>query len=393
MKTLYLDCLSGISGDMTVAALLDLGADFAELREGLRSLGVPDFEVFTEKTVKHGINARRFEVRVAEHDHHPHRHLRHVLEIINRSTLPEQVKICSEIVFQNIARAEAKVHGMEVEKVHFHEVGAIDSIVDVVGAQFCLHQLGVDRVVVSPINTGTGTVRCAHGVMPVPAPATALLLCDVPVYGDGDGELTTPTGAAIAAACASSFGPLPRMTVESVGYGAGTRDLPDRANVLRALLGESADEPAGDVDTVAVLETLVDDLSGELTAPAVDAALAAGAVDAFITPVTGKKGRPAFLLTALCPPELRDKVARSLFLNTTTLGVRVREEFRTVLWRKWETVFTPYGAVRVKTATLDGEQINAHPEFEDCRALAEAAGVPVRRVAEAALAAFQRGEE
>jgi len=316
-----------------------------------------------------------------------------VLEIINRSTLPEQVKICSEIVFQNIARAEAKVHGMEVEKVHFHEVGAIDSIVDVVGAQFCLYQLGVDRVVVSPINTGTGTVRCAHGVMPVPAPATALLLCDVPVYGDGDGELTTPTGAALAVSWADSFGPLPRMTVESVGYGAGTRDLPDRANVLRALLGESADEPAGNVDTVAVLETLVDDLSGELTAPAVDAALAAGAVDAFLTPVTGKKGRPAFLLTALCPPELRDKVARSLFLNTTTLGVRVREEFRTVLWRKWETVFTPYGEVRVKTATLDGEQITAHPEFEDCRALAEAAGVPVRRVAEAALAAFQRGEE
>ena len=393
MKTLYLDCLSGISGDMTVAALLDLGADFAELRESLYSLGVPDFEVFTEKVVKRGIAARRFEVRVAEHDHHPHRHLRDVLEIINRSTLPERVKICSEIVFQNIARAEAKVHGMEVEKVHFHEVGAIDSIVDVVGAQFCLHQLGVDRVVVSPINTGTGTVRCAHGVMPVPAPATALLLCDVPVYGDGEGELTTPTGAAIAAACASSFGPLPRMTVESVGYGAGTRDLPDRANVLRALLGESEDEPAGNVDTVAVLETLVDDLSGELTAPALEAALAAGAVDAFVTPVTGKKGRPAFLLTALCPPELRDKVARSLFLNTTTLGVRVREEFRTVLWRKVETVFTPYGAVRVKTATLDGEQITAHPEFEDCRALAEAAGVPVRRVAEAALAAFQRGEE
>ena len=393
MKTLYLDCLSGISGDMTVAALLDLGADFAELREGLYSLGVPDFEVFTEKIVKRGIAARRFEVRVAEHDHHPHRHLRHVLEIINRSTLPEQVKICSEIVFQNIARAEAEVHGTTVEKAHFHEVGAIDSIVDVVGAQFCLYQLGVDRVVVSPINTGTGTVRCAHGVMPVPAPATALLLCDVPVYGDGEGELTTPTGAAIAAACAASFGPLPRMTVESVGYGAGTRDLPDRANVLRALLGESADEPAGDVDTVAVLETLVDDLSGELTAPAVDAALAAGAVDAFITPVTGKKGRPAFLLTALCPPERRDNVARSLFLHTTTLGVRVREEFRTVLWRKWETVFTPYGEVRVKTATLDGEQITAHPEFEDCRALAEAAGVPVRRVVEAALAAFQRGEE
>ncbi|NLV40616.1 MAG: nickel pincer cofactor biosynthesis protein LarC [Candidatus Hydrogenedentes bacterium] len=393
MKTLYLDCLSGISGDMTVAALLDLGADFGALNAGLASLGVPDFEIFTEKTVKRGMAATRFEVRVAEHDHHPHRHLRHVLEIIDRGALPESVKAGAAKTFRLIAEAEAAVHGTTVEKVHFHEVGAIDSIVDVVGAELCLHLLGVDRVVVSPINTGTGTVRCAHGVMPVPAPATALLLCGVPVYGDGDGELTTPTGAALAAAWASSFGPLPRMTVEAVGCGAGTRDLPDRANVLRALLGESEDAPAGDADTVAVLETLVDDLSGELTAPAVEAALAAGAVDAFLTPVTGKKGRPAFLLTALCPPELRDAVARSLFLNTTTLGVRIREERRTVLRRDWETVSTPYGEVRVKTAALDGERITAHPEFEDCRALAEAAGVPVRRVADAALAAFQRGEE
>lgn len=398
MKTLYFDCFSGVSGDMTVGALLDLGADFDALRAGLDSLGVPGYRVAAERVVKKGVSATQFRVLIEPDTDKPHRHLRHVVEIIRRGDLPETVKERSIAVFARIAEVEAAIHGTTVERVHFHEVGAIDSIVDVVGAHLALHLLGVGRVVVSPIQVGCGTIQCAHGVMPVPAPATAALLRGAPACGGGvEGELATPTGAALMTAWAESFGPMPAMTVEGVGYGAGTKDLPDRANVLRAVLGEAdaaAGAAGGDAsgETVTVIETLLDDMSGEMLAPAMEALLAAGARDAFITPAFGKKGRPAQLLTVLCDAGQVSGIVRCLFAHTTTLGVRMRGERRVTLARSWKTVETPQGRVRVKVAEFEGAPSTAHPEFEDCRVRAEAAGVPVRRVIEAAQAAAQRGE-
>jgi uncharacterized protein (TIGR00299 family) protein len=276
--------------------------------------------------------------------------------------------------------------------VHFHEVGAVDSIADIVGANLALHLLGVERVFVSPVHLGGGTIHCDHGVMPVPAPATAALLKGCPVVGDSlDAELATPTGAALAVSWAEAFGPMPAMTLAAVGHGAGGRDLPDRANVLRAAAGEIAAGHAGVAGAVTVIEALIDDMSGEMLAPAIDALLDAGALDAFVTPVMGKKGRSAHLVTALCDPPLRPVVTRTLFEHTTTLGLRFREERRAVLERAWRAVSTPYGPVRVKMGILDGVPTVFHPEFEDCRACAVENGVPVRRVAEAAQAAAVEG--
>jgi hypothetical protein len=239
MRVLYFDCFSGISGDMTVGALLDAGVDFETLKGALDSLGVPGYTVSAEKINKKGVVATQFHVHVDEGTDHPHRHLRHVVEIINQGDLPEEVKEAAIETFEHLAEAEASVHGTTIEKVHFHEVGAIDSIVDIVGAQMGLHLLGVEAVYCSPIHVGAGTVKCAHGVMPVPAPATARLLLGMPTYGgDVQGELVTPTGAALLKQCAKGFGGAPRMTTDALGYGSGTKDLGDRANVLRVQLGE-----------------------------------------------------------------------------------------------------------------------------------------------------------
>ncbi len=392
MKVLYLDCFSGISGDMTVGALLDAGADFALLRDGLMSLGVPGFRVEAEKLVKRGIAATQFRVMVDPDAPKPHRHLHHIEEIIVRAPLPEAVRAGALETFRRLAQAEAAVHGISVERVHFHEVGAIDSIVDIIGANLALHLLGVERVFASPVHVGGGTIRCDHGVMPVPAPATAMLLKGCPIMGDDlDAELATPTGAALAVSWAEHFGPMPAMTAIAVGHGAGGRDLPDRANVLRVILGEAAGEQSGTGEMVTVIEALIDDMSGELVAPALDALLAAGARDAFLTPVLAKKGRPAYLLTVLCAGSRLSGMTRTLFEHTTTLGVRFREERRTTLERAWRTVPTAYGAVRVKMGLLDGAPTVFHPEYEDCRARAAENGVPVRRVAEAAQAAAVEG--
>ena len=363
MKTLYLDCFSGISGDMTVGALVDAGADFAALRGGLMALGVPGFRVEAEKVVKRGVAATQFHVVVDPDAPKPHRHLHHIEHIITGAPLPEAVRAGALKTFRVLAEAEAAVHGIAVEKVHFHEVGAIDSIVDIIGANLALHLLGVERVVVSPVHLGGGTIRCDHGVMPVPAPATAMLLRHCPVQGDAlDAELATPTGAALAVSWAASFGPMPAMTAEAVGHGAGGRDLPDRANVLRAVIGESADAAAG--DTVTVVEALIDDMSGEMLAPALEALLAAGARDAYVTPALAKKGRPAQLVTVLCDAPALDTMARTLFEHTTTLGLRHREERRRTLERSWRGVQTPYGTVRVKLGRLNGTVTVIHPEFE-----------------------------
>lgn len=389
MRIAYFDCFSGISGDMTVGALIDAGADFDAIRAGLASLGVEGFGVTTEEIKKKGIQATQFRVHIDDSARQPHRHLRHVIEIIERGALPAVVKTAAIETFRLLAEAEAEVHGSTPEKVHFHEVGAVDSIVDIVAAHHALHLLAVDDVVVSPLHVGSGTVRCAHGLMPVPAPATALLLRGKPTYGGPiEAELVTPTGAALVAQCAKQVGPAPAMTVSAVGYGAGTRDLPDLPNVLRVMIGDAADATP-DTETISVIEANIDDMIGELYPPLIEALIAAGARDAFVTPVLGKKGRPAHCVTVLCEEPRVSDMVRVLFAHSTTLGVRVRGERRFVLAREWRDVETPWGAVRIKVGLLDGRVHVAAPEFEDCRIAAERSGVPVRRVYEAALAAAE----
>lgn len=313
------------------------------------------------------------------------------MELITQADLPDVVKRNAIAAFQIIGEAEAAIHGTTIEKIHFHEVGAIDSIADIVAAHFALHLLGVEEVYASPLHVGSGTVKCAHGIMPVPAPATARILQGVPTYGGNvAGELVTPTGAAIAVHNVKSFGPAPLMKVSAIGYGAGTKDLPDRANVLRVLIGELAGG-AGQ-DTVSVIEATIDDMSGELWPPLMQAALNEGARDAVLIPVIGKKGRPAHILSVLCDPSQEEKIARLILAHSTTFGVRIRQEKRVILDRAFRQVSTPWGEVPVKTGAFDGETHTLAPEFEVCRALAEAAGVPVKRVYEAAWAAAVKGE-
>lgn len=392
MKTLYFDCFSGAAGDMIVGALIDAGADFDVIRDALSTLGVDGYDVRAEKVNKHGTMATQFHVDVDASHGHPHRHLRHIVEIIEQGTLPESVKAASLETFRKIAECEAEVHGTTPEKIHFHEVGAVDSIVDIVGAHLALDQLKPDRILSSSLHVGSGTVKCAHGVMPVPAPATALLLRGVPSYGgDVDGELVTPTGAALIAQLATGFGPMPEMSVDAVGSGSGVKDLPDRPNVLRVLLGATADV-AGTNETIVVMEANIDDMNPELLPPLVSDLLEAGVRDAFLTPILGKKGRPAHLVTVLLDESKVNDVSEVLFRGSTTLGVRMRKESRICLERELRNVKTPWGAVSVKIGLHHGEARSAAPEYEDCARLAKESGVAALAVYEAAHAAAVKGE-
>ncbi len=396
MRVLYLDCACGISGDMTVGALIDAGADFDLIQKALASLQVPGFRVEAEKITKHAIRATQFRVIEEEDAPRPHRHLRHIVEIIQQGALPDAVKAAAIDTFTRVAEAEAEVHGTTKEKVHFHEVGAIDSIADIVAAEYALHLLQVDKVYASPLHVGAGTVECDHGVMSVPAPATARLLLGKPTYGgEVPYELVTPTGAALVSRWVQDFGAQPTMTVQQIGYGSGTRDLSDRANVLRVCLGELAESSTAlslEKEEVRIIETNIDDMNPELFPVLLDRLMTAGARDAFLTPVLGKKGRPAQLVTALCAPEKEAGVIRVLFQETGTLGVRFRTESRYVLPREVVSVETPWGAVRVKSGVFEGTTTCLAPEFEDCRSLAEQAGVAVKQVYETALTLAMRKE-
>lgn len=392
MRTLYFDCFCGAAGDMIVGALIDVGADFDRIRDGLDSLGVSGYSVAAEKVNKHGTMATQFRVNLDDEHDHPHRHLRHIVEIIEQGTFPDTVKQASVQTFENIAQCEAEVHGTTPEKIHFHEVGAVDSIVDIVGAHLALDQLRPERIVASSLNLGSGTVKCAHGIMPVPAPATALLLKGVPSYSsEVKGELTTPTGAALIGQLATEFGPMPEMTIDSVGAGSGTRDLPDRPNVLRVLYGEAVGA-GSQTETIVVIEANIDDMNPELFPPLINDLIEAGCRDAFLTPILGKKGRPAHLVTILAPENLVDKATAILFRGSTTLGLRMRHEQRICLAREHKCVATPWGEVSVKVSRYKGEVTNSAPEHEDCAAVARAAGVPVLEVYQAAYAAAIRGE-
>jgi hypothetical protein len=376
MKLCYLDAFSGISGDMTVGALVDAGADQAALCSALDSLGTgAHFRV--EKTKRKGIAASKFIVEGT--DSRKHRHLHHIIELIDKSDLPSKARADAKLVFQRLAEAEAKVHGSPVERVHFHEVGAVDSIADVCGACVGFALLGVEAIVTSAVNVGGGTAKTEHGVLPVPTPATALLLAGHPIYTRGPAvELTTPTGAAIATALSRQFGPLPPMSVDRIGYGAGDRDFDEHANVLRVLVGEGSG--AAESATVAVIEANIDDSTPEVLGYAMEQLLDAGALDATLEPILMKKNRPGSLLRVIAAPEDQERLAALVLAETSTLGLRVYTAERRVKARSFVEVDTPHGRVRVKVAG-DG---SFAPEYEDCRQLARKAGVPLKHILAAA---------
>lgn len=397
MKVAYLDAFSGLSGDMIVGALLDCGLDISELERQLANLGIGGYRVRREARERSGIRATKFVVEIeghsrrdASHDRphgdHSHRAFRDIRELIRQSALAPRVCELALQVFVRLAEAEGRVHGVEPEDVAFHEVGAIDSIVDVVGAAWGIDALGIGDIVVSPLPLGSGMVQSAHGPLPVPGPATVDLLRGFPVrLGDGEGELVTPTGAAIVAALARP-GNLPEsLRVESVGYGAGERELTDRPNLLRALVGER--DAAIGVDSLLVLETNLDDFNPELCGHVMDRLFAEGARDVFFTPIHMKKNRPGVLVSVLADPERRERLVATLFAETSTLGVRVSPVERLRIERESREVETRFGRVRVKLGRDPGGHVNVSPEYEDCKRVAVASGAPLKIVYQEATAA------
>jgi uncharacterized protein (TIGR00299 family) protein len=399
-KILYLDCFSGVSGDMLLGACLDAGVPLDELRAALGSLGLDDYALSSERVLRSGIAATRWlldervpagAVPPQEGAHaHPHRHVAQIERLIARSALAPASRDRAIALVHRLAAIEADIHQMPVEDVHLHEVGALDSILDIVGGVFALEWFRAERIVASPLNLGSGTVRCEHGTLPVPAPATARLTQGVPVYQDGPAvELTTPTGALLVTGFATGYGPMPPMRVERIGYGAGRRDFPDRPNVLRLLFGEAetaAAMPARERVTLMTFE--IDDMNPQIYGVLIDALLAAGALDVYYTAVQMKKNRPGTLVTVMAPPERRTALSAIVFRETTTLGVRYHDVEREVLAREIVTVTTPWGGVPIKVARLGGAVTNAAPEFDECVAMARAHGVPVKDIQAAAMKAW-----
>jgi uncharacterized protein (TIGR00299 family) protein len=383
----YFDCFSGISGDMTLGALVDAGVDPRVIQTAVASLAL-DCELTFETVRRGGFRATHALVKAAPE--HAHRHLHHIEDLIDRGRLTPRQNELAKGIFRRLGAAEAAVHGIPVEKIHFHEVGAVDSIVDIVGAAVGLDVLGVERFEASPVPPGRGSVRAAHGRMPLPAPGTAELLKGVPLAeSDVEMELTTPTGAAILTTVVDQFGPLPAMTIEAIGLGAGTREVPGQANLLRLFVGQVA-VPAGS-DRVWVLETNLDDLPGEIIGYTVTQLLAAGALDAFVTPVLMKKNRPGVLVTVLCDEPQIARMEEVLFRETTTLGIRRYPVSRHKLKREAAEVTTAYGVVKGKLGWLEGRPPTFSPEHDDCARIAAEQGVALRSVYEAAQAAYRGG--
>jgi len=408
-RILYFDCFSGIAGDMVLGALLDAGLPFDQLKSALGSLAIGGYEVTAERVLRAGVSATKFRViehstgaasrhpegaahehsaSAAQHHHsHPHRHLKSIYELIDTSGLSTAGRARAKELFQRLGEAEAAVHQMPLEKVHLHEVGALDSIIDIVGAVFALEWAGADRIVCSPLNVGGGTIQSAHGLFPVPAPATLRLLRDAPVYsGAVQKELVTPTGALIATSYASAFGPIPEMSVEAIGYGAGDRDEPGTPNVLRVIIGRAADRPRG--DRVVVIECEIDDMNPQIFGVVMDRLYAAGALEVFYVPVQMKKNRPGTLLTVIAAPELKPALTDVIFRETTTIGLRFYEVERECLEREIISVDTPVGAVRFKLSHRDGRMVNAVPEFDDCARIAAASKLSVKEVQAIAVQAY-----
>jgi uncharacterized protein (TIGR00299 family) protein len=383
MKTLYFDCFAGASGDMILGALVGVGVDPQELREQLSLLDVSGYEIEFETVNRSGLSATRAHVRTAHE--HAHRHLSDILKIIDASRLSDAVKERAGDIFRRLAEAEARVHNEPIEKIHFHEVGALDAIVDVVGACIGFELLHVERFACSPLHVGSGTVKMAHGVFPVPPPAVAELLKGVPVYStEIRGELLTPTGAAIIRTVCADYGPLPPLRIEATGYGAGAREYDDFPNVLRVMLGDDEHAATGTTERLLMIETNIDDMSPQLFGYVMERALEKGALDCYLTPVQMKKNRPGVLLSILCRQAEREAMTELLFTETTTLGVRYYEVERRALLREVVRVKTAFGEIDVKVARLNGRVVNEMPEYEQCRAAAESAGVALR-VVEAAV--------
>jgi uncharacterized protein (TIGR00299 family) protein len=467
MRIAYLDCFSGMSGDMFLGALLDAGVPEQLLKQtvaalnigarleisrvnrgGLSAIKVDVYsngekdlprEMYREQQTAHSEHLRSEEkhrqahghsdthaeepVALLEHnyalqnaaparagassrpqhesepDHrHPNEHgrgLEEIRAIIRQAAIDESAKITAIAIFEALGAAEAKIHDIALDKIHFHEVGAVDAMVDIVCAAVGAEALGVDEIVCSPLNVGGGTVKCAHGTLPVPAPATLELLKDAPVYSSGiQAELVTPTGAAIVKTLVKRFASFPGMKVETIGYGAGTRDFDGHANVVRLTVGEIQLGSSTEIqqDTITVLEANIDDLNPQVFGYVMDRLLEEGALDAFVMPVQMKKNRPGMLLTVLCRPEDTSKLTHLIFTETTTLGVRQREEKRQTLARKWVTVATRWGDVRLKIASLNGTATNYAPEYEDCRRIATERHVPLKSVMQEALQLYVNGQ-
>ncbi|HUQ32986.1 MAG TPA: nickel pincer cofactor biosynthesis protein LarC [Pyrinomonadaceae bacterium] len=392
MKTLYFDCFAGASGDMILGALVGVGVDPRLLIEGLSLLGVAGYEVSFETVDRSGISATHAHVRTAHE--HAHRHLGDILKIIHESRLSEGVKERAARIFSRLAEAEARVHNVAIERIHFHEVGALDAIIDVVGACIGFELLGAERFVCSSLHVGSGMVEMAHGRFPVPPPAVAELLKDAPVYSsDIVGELVTPTGAAIITAVCREFGPLPKMKIERTGYGAGTREYQNFPNALRLMLGDDAvSADAEGYERLVMVETNIDDMSPQIYGHVMDEALRRGALDCYFTPVQMKKNRPGTLISILCEESVRDSMCELLLAETTTLGVRFFEVMRRALERRIVKVETAYGAIDVKVAHLKGRALKEMPEYEQCRAAAEKYGVTLRTVEQAARASFSKSQ-
>ncbi len=389
MKAAYFDCFSGISGDMTLGALVDAGCSIDVLRTKLQGLGVPGWEISSAKVWKNGMAATH--VRVKTEDTHTHRSLTTILGIVHKSNLDTNVKDRASAIFRKLGEAEAAVHDVPIEKIHFHEVGAVDAIVDIVGACIGFEELGFEKFACSALNVGGGTAKMAHGILPVPAPATARLLLGKPTYSNGvQKELVTPTGAAIVATLCNHFGPQPAMNISAIGYGAGTADLESQPNVLRLMAGDLA-ETTTDTHggTIRVLEANLDDMNPQIFGYLLEKALAAGALDVFATPVQMKKNRPGTLVTVLCKPEDEAIFQGMLFAETTTLGLRSHLVERRALPREFVKVATRFGEVRVKVSRAAGRVQHASPEFDDCRKLAEEKNVPLHEVMEQAMLRFE----
>jgi pyridinium-3,5-bisthiocarboxylic acid mononucleotide nickel chelatase len=388
MKLAYFDCFSGISGDMTLGALVDAGCSLELLRSGLQGLQISGWTISSEKVWKNGMAATF--VRVATEDQTKHRSLSAILEMFEKSHLSKSVQKNAAAIFRKLGEAEASVHDVPLEKIHFHEVGAVDAIVDIAGACIAFDALGIEKFACSPLNVGGGTAKMAHGVLPVPAPATAKLLQGKPTYSNGvQRELVTPTGAAIVSTLCDTFGPQPQMTVSAIGYGAGSIELEGQPNVVRIMIGEAADKViAGFDEEISVIEANLDDMNPQIYGYFLEKALAAGALDVYTTPVQMKKNRPGTLLTLLCKPQDTNSLMSLVFAETTTFGARTYRAQRRTLPRESVNVHTQFGDVRVKLSRVNGRILHVAPEFDDCRKLAVEKNVPLQRVFNEAMRSY-----
>jgi uncharacterized protein (TIGR00299 family) protein len=389
MKIAFFDCFSGASGDMILGALMDAGLGLKQLQGQLAKLHLTHYDVQLKKVLKQGLMGSQALVSIdSEENQQPRRHLSHIREIIENSDLSESVKHKSIKIFTRLAKAEAKVHQTSIENIHFHEVGAVDAIIDVVGAVVGLDLLHIESVFCSPLQVGSGTVECAHGTLPVPAPATVELIKGIPIYSTGiEGELLTPTGAAVLTSLSSGFGPMPAMTTEKVGYGAGTSEhtIP---NLLRVIIGEMRkDLNSYEIEQVAVVETSIDDMNPQIYEYLIQNMLKMGVLDVFLSPLQMKKNRPGTLVTVICSPNMVNEVSNYLMQETTSIGLRWRVDNRIKANRYIKEVQTPYGIIRFKVAQAGDKIINVSPEYEDCKRVAREKKLPLKVVMEAARAA------